>query len=218
MQHGLEVPYRISNALQRLRQTWGIVHEPEYASDDSVPFLVYPSYALELRDTLMRQPLIKEESLATRAELLRAKNRTLSAFVEATKSRAERRSDSKSSSEKRKRRDEAQVDRAKLDTARRTATVHSKEKLQELQREFRLAQEKLRADAARADFGDTESGASSASPSSVEREPVDFSMARNQLLRKSPYTQLRIGNSASSKLNYVLEEVCQNKEILESTD
>ncbi|KAL5529532.1 hypothetical protein ACEPAG_5517 [Sanghuangporus baumii] len=207
IQHGLEVPYRIYNASQRLRQTWGLVHEPEYSLDNSVPFLVYPSYALELRDTILRQPLIKEDSLATRAEILREKNRALTAFVEATKSKAERRSDSKSSSEKRKRREEVQVDRAKLDTARRTATTHSKEKLQELQKEFRMAQERLKTEAAKADLGDTEPDTSSGSIPSHEQNLVDFSIASSQLLRGSPYAQLRVGNSASSKLNYILEEV-----------
>ncbi|KAL5511334.1 hypothetical protein ACEPAH_4550 [Sanghuangporus vaninii] len=207
IQHGLEVPYRISNASQRLRQTWGLVHEPEYALDSSVPFLVYPSYALELRDTILRQPLIKEDSLATRAEILRDKNRALTAFIEATKSKAERRSDSKSSSEKRKRREEVQVDRVKLDTARRTATTHPKEKLQELQREFRMAQERLKTEAAKADLGDMEPDTSSGSAPSQDQVLLDFSIARRQLLLGSPNSQLRVGNSASSKLNYILEEV-----------
>ncbi|EJD02151.1 uncharacterized protein FOMMEDRAFT_87894 [Fomitiporia mediterranea MF3/22] len=208
MQHGLEVPYRIYNASLRIKQTWGLVHDPPYALDESVPFLAFPSYALELRDSVLRQPLINEDSLVTRAELVRARNRALAAFVEARKSRADKRSDAKSSSEKRRRREEAEVDRAILVKARQTSTVDSKEKLEELHEEFRKAQERLKAEAMdEEDF--EEDGPSSLLDSSPSRKSETNGLLTGceKLLRGSPFVQLRVGNSTSSKLNYIFEEV-----------
>ncbi|KAH8117115.1 hypothetical protein DFH11DRAFT_1505319 [Phellopilus nigrolimitatus] len=197
MQRWLELPYRIHHAPARTKQAWGIAHhDPQYTRENA--FFMYPQYAMELRDAVMRQPLASEERLAERAALVREKDRALLAYVEARKPRSERASEDAPKQRKKRKREGTEVDKAKLGHVRRA--MESKESLQEKHEEFRLAQERLKA-LAEAD----EEGLPVIIPASPSKP--ESLRATAEFLPMSPIAKMRVGNSTSSKLNYILDEV-----------
>ena len=193
------------NVPLEIRRSWSYLETlaSQYGEDDRS--LMYPSFILELRDVLTRQPLISAERLAERASLLREKTEAEAAFVEARKRKADRLDDSKyKHSSKRQREAEREVDKSKLQFVRRAGRMDLKERLKNTQEEYLRVLEKLKQQAIDGDLHET-SQLSSVDTASRTHQ-LDMSPACANLLQHTPYAGIRIGNTASTKLNYIIRE------------
>lgn len=208
IQHGLEVPYRMHNVPPHAQQSWGILYD--YAGHGEQICLMYPSHAVQLRDAIERQPLISETRLDGIAWLVKDKERKLSAFVEARKSSMKSKDKHDKKNTKRKRTEEAEMDKMIMSQVRKK--VDTQERFKEAQEEFKLALERLKA------IGEQEELLSSGHPQpgpSLAALPINKNRDTqpSQLLKQSPFVETKIGNSASSKLNYILNEVCHTSQL-----
>lgn len=196
MQHELEVPYRIEGASPCMQEAWGIVCQDVYDANATTPFFMFPYYVFALRTALNRQPLSREDGLVEHGRIVRENRRILEAMnAESSKSSA------RTSSEKQRLREDVKYERQKMTRERRS--VSSKEKLVEMNEEYRKGQERLKA-FAEADEVEWTGRLQVDSTSGVS----DLPSARDKLLQQSPFATMRIGGSCSSKLNFILNEVC----------
>lgn len=212
IQTAIEVPYRILHASDDIRRFWGFseLSEAWLRSDDHC--LMYPSFVLELRDVLTRQPLISLERLAERASLLREKTKAEAAFVDARKRKVDWLEDSRYRNASRKQREaEREHDKSKLQYVRRASRMDMKQRMKETQEEYLRVLEKLKQQALGEDLAPEPVTSEVNAPASVARgEHNEQPQASIALLRNSPYKDIRIGASASTKLNYITSEVCSS--------
>ena len=171
-------------------------------NDSGSPFM-YPKFLLELRRAVERQPLISFPRLDEIAELVRDAEAKLSALADArTASLKSGREDRRG---KKKVKEEHEVGKVKLKQVHRA--VDTKARLEERQKEYLAAQDRLLALAKVETLGEDAAGLSSPSLTSTTVAGPSESKPLSSLIKMSTLASSGIGNSTSSKLNYILDEV-----------
>ena len=181
MQNTLEVPFRISNVPDSIRTAWS-----RFDAIKSSDYFLPPARAIRLREVVFRQPLISEKRLLEHAEATKDAERVRVLLFEAKTQRLKK-------SGKNKFNEDGQRG-ARASEVRKLA--ESPEKFEEILKEYKKAEERLNHDEELDDVADD-----------LHQNAGSVPAQGSRLLRDSLIANVRIGNSTSSKLNYILQEV-----------
>ncbi|KII88156.1 hypothetical protein PLICRDRAFT_175794 [Plicaturopsis crispa FD-325 SS-3] len=190
-----DVPFRVHNIPQTVYAAWtrsalGPAQDTQYSK------FMHPDRLRKLRDTMLGRPLMREELVVEMGQVIAEQDREMQLFL----AEAERLKDGKS-----KKTAHRPVGSVNSKAADPTKGAASPEKLDEMLKELEYARKRLEA-LAEADEA-TVPGPAATSFASTNSTAVDGMKAG--LLASSPLANIRVGASASSKLNYILNEVIQ---------
>ncbi|KAJ8480788.1 hypothetical protein ONZ51_g6428 [Trametes cubensis] len=182
IQSQYHVFYRVENMRAPVYDAWCTF--PEYARKASPVALLPAHVLLEIRQAVVRHPL---SSIAKIAEIGKSFNELEKAYRDVARFHEQRKTKSS--------RDRHASESKSLELAKRAS---AKEKMEEMQREM---------EAALARFTAKFHGEDGDSPPPVSQDDPSQHMVASSLLRLSPLKDVRIRNSLSTKLDYILNEV-----------
>ncbi|KDQ61066.1 hypothetical protein JAAARDRAFT_32059 [Jaapia argillacea MUCL 33604] len=196
----IDVPYRVYNMPLMIYQSWTRSPIPDAQSPDGLPLVVdyflHSDRMVKMRQIVETQPLIKENQLVEWGCLVSAEDRRKHLlFLEFERSRKRSRHGNDAS-------ELAEEIFKVVGTAKR---IESPEKLTEMRKELMIAQEKLRVAAE----AEEEEAVADIPRALTEDHNSRFEPGRARMLASSPLAVVRVGPSASSKINYILNEIAQ---------
>lgn len=192
-----DVPYRVFNMPRPLSEAWTRAEfkqghlDLERSSQDSLPMVfMHPDRLVKLREMVLGRPLISTEFLIQRGRVVDEKDhQQRQLYLERQKllkkNKRDKDNDSHSST---------------VDSVRK---VVAPDKMKEVQRELFVAQKRRNALADEADGISVPASIINSTLTTDDAEKV-------YLLSSSPLAGVRVGQTVSSKLNYILNDVCGN--------
>ena len=194
MQKDVFVPYRVYGMSRRVFEAWTRTTGSEPTLDPSFVGFMHPDRFIKVRHLVIGRPLSSEDTMVERGLALAEKDRKQSqAFEELESRRSKRKSNRKST-----RQYDESYGSLKVVHAANKAT--SPKKLKEMRTELRKALAKL--DCLEKEEAGPTRGAIRVTSSVSTGQP-------SKLLTCSLLANVRVGSSASSKLNYIINEVSQ---------
>jgi hypothetical protein len=189
-------PYQVFSMPRPLFEAWTRVElklgqsESERGSQASLPMVfMRPDRLIKLREVVLGRPLISTGPLIQ-----------WGADVD-EEDRQQRRRQKLLKKNKRDKDGDSHKSGSAIDSVRK---VVAPDKMKEVQQELFVAQERRNALAAEAD------GIFAQGSTTIETTSTDGDATKAALLASSPLAGVRVGRSASSKLNYILNDVCGN--------
>lgn len=179
MQVHEDVPYRIYRMNQRVFNAWTRTPGSESSMSPFLPGYLHLDRLLKIRETAISHPLMSEDHMIERGAEVAEEDRIIRRLYEASL---------KTKGRKSARHHDEHNASMKVTSAARKASAP--ETLKEMQMELDISLAEI----------DEESPTSSPKRRSYIERP-------SQLIASSPISQVRVGSSASSKLNYVINEV-----------
>lgn len=182
-----DVPYQVSNVPLPILNVWS-----RLAANNPGKHFIHPDRLILLRQQVLRHPLSDEAKLCSvgseivEADLL---SRRLHEELERKKDSPKKKLRVRSATHKSATGISTGTNDLKITSAARN--VSAADKIKEMQQELRAALARL---------DDFDNEGTPASPTKIRIQP-------SLLLHKSPVAQIRVHNTVSSKLNYIIEEV-----------
>ncbi|KAG6812075.1 hypothetical protein H0H92_004541 [Tricholoma furcatifolium] len=184
-----DVPYRVTGLRRNLFNAWTRMPRPESGNDESFVGLIHTDRLLRMQDCIIRHPLISQDMLIKRGEEAAANDALLrQLFIESQKGKQR-----KSSQKVRPHQEEINAGLKVEDAAKRARDPGS---LKEMKEDLNVAMNRLNED-----FDDN--------ASSQVAEPT-LTFHGGSILSASLLGSVRIGPTASSKLNYIINEILQH--------
>jgi hypothetical protein len=192
MQAHEDVPYRVSNMLQSVFDTWTRTPGKEPNSNTSQTGLLHADRLLKLHDMVIQRPLIREHAMVEWGQAVATRDQAFRKAYEESFRKGKGRRKAKHNSEG----DHHPSGSILANNFAKKAS--SANTLKEIQTELDATLARLSRED---EVGTSADNAPTPSSSSVfGRTPT--------LVASSPLAKMRIGSSASTKLNYIINEVC----------
>ncbi len=191
MQYHEDVPYRVYNLKEHAFDAWSRFPRTDVNSSSGILVgLVHADTLLHLYDLALKRPLIKQDDMVEIGKLTLQRDKLLRlAFDESQRKKSKGRKKAKSGD-----------DHSSSQMTEKYATkAYSAETLNQMRKDLETSMAKLQQD----DEDENES-TSKASTSRLQNSPEKRPSA---LVAQSPFAKIRIGSSASSKLNFIINEV-----------
>ncbi|KAF8912126.1 hypothetical protein CPB84DRAFT_1761324 [Gymnopilus junonius] len=188
MQDHEDVPYRVYGLDERVYSAWTRTPGQEPHADFEQTGFLHADRILKLHDMIIQKPLIKEDDMAAWGRTVAQRDSIFRKAFEESQRRK-----SKGSRKKSKHNDELTAESLMADSfAKKASAVDT---LKEMQAELDATMTRLQ----REDEDDDGSLSTPQVGSPIKRPSA--------LVASSPLTKMRIGSSASAKLNYIINEV-----------
>ncbi|KAF8969663.1 SNF2 family N-terminal domain-containing protein [Flammula alnicola] len=188
MQHHEDVPYRVFDLNERVYKAWTRTPEPEPDSGPRQTGFMHADRLLKLYDMVVQKPLIKEDAMIGWGEMVVTRDHVFrKAYEESLRKKGKGRKKAKHSD------DLTSTSQMADNFAKKASAADT---LRDMQKELDATMARLQRD-------ELEDGGSSSSPpqlGSPTKRP-------SNLIASSPLAKMRIGSSASTKLNYIINEV-----------
>lgn len=188
MQDHEDIPYRVYGLDERVYSAWTRMPEQESRADLEQTGFLHADRILKMHDMVMQKPLIREDNMVSLGRTVAQHD---SVFRKAFQESQHRKN--KGNRKKSKHNDELTTESLMADSFAKKASAA--DTLKEMQTE-------LDATMARLQKEDDDDNGSPSTPQvgSPSKRP-------SVLVASSPLTKMRIGSSASAKLNYIINEV-----------
>ncbi|TFK36351.1 hypothetical protein BDQ12DRAFT_686775 [Crucibulum laeve] len=180
-----DVPYRVYNMNEQVYNAWTRMPPGSEPSSDK---LLHADRLQKIHDVVIGRPLVSEDRMADWGTLVNARDRDIRRLYEESQKRKNSRSKGKGAKNQ-----EEHTSSLMVDSAARKAT--SPETLKEMRRELDVSMARLES------LG-TEDEPSTPMPSNTSHVEQP-----SKLVAASFLANVRIGSSASNKLNYIINEV-----------
>ncbi|KAG6873801.1 hypothetical protein C0995_011026 [Termitomyces sp. Mi166 len=183
-----DVPYRVNGLNRRLFEAWTRTPKPESRHNDCFVGFIHSDRLLKLQECVIQRPLISEDALITRGADVKAKDILLRRlYIESLKGK-----DRKLASKVRPHEDEINAGLKAEGAAKR---ARNPETLKEMKEDLDIAMTRL-----------NDSVDDGEAPSSRNMDPSSNLPGEN-ILSASLLGSVRIRSTASSKLNFLIDEV-----------
>jgi len=187
MQLHEDVPYRISHLNESIFNTWTRTPFREPDADSTQTGFLHADRLLKMYDMVTKKPLIREEQMIEWGRLVIVQDNLQRRAYEESQRRKDKRH------RKSRHEDKSHASQMANNFAKKASAMDT---LKEMQLELDSTMKRLEKE----DDDDNTSVLPSTSHGSPTKRP-------SILIASSPLTKLRIGSSASSKLNYIINEV-----------
>lgn len=191
MQSYEDVPYRVFNLVQSVFDAWTRIPGREPNSTKQTGFL-HADRLLELHDMVIQRPLIREEAMVEWGEAVVTRDQAFRKASEESMRKSK-------AGKKTKHHGAGENQSSSILTNNFAKKASSPNILKEIQTELDVTLARLSSEG-EAVPGTAINNSMSSSSSVFGRTST--------LLASSPLTRMRIGSSASTKLNYIINEVC----------
>lgn len=191
MQYHEDVPYRVYDLQDHAFDAWSRLPRTDVNSSSGPPVgLAQADTLLHLYDLALKRPLIKQDDMIEIGKLTLQRDKIVRQAHE----------DSLRKKNKNRKKTKSSDDHSSSQMTEKYATkAYSAETLNEMRKDLEASMAKLQQD----DDEENES-TSRSDPSRLQSSPGKRPSA---LVAHSPFAKIRIGSSASNKLNYIINEV-----------
>lgn len=192
-----DIPYRVYQMNEQVYHAWSRTPGCRLESDPNFRGFLHADRLLKIYGLILHRPLIPEELLVTEGMKVNIKDRAArKAYLESQKRKSNK------SHHHRSARSHDDAFSQMVDSAMKKAAAP--ETLKEMQKELDTSM-------ALENIADDDECSSTPIPTPAPASGQSGLPLLSDLVRNSPLVNVRIGSSASNKLNYIINEVCRSQ-------